>query len=110
MKISGLDQLPDNCSLHFHANGIKVRVSLNIERELLPYIPKGKVDRGDKFYVYWCSKEIPLAFCTPKNIRETYEYLLNNTMRNVREFKKQHLDSQIKKLESAQKEINFYGF
>ena len=29
MKTSGLD-IPDNCTLIFHANGIKVRVSLNI--------------------------------------------------------------------------------
>jgi len=107
MKISGLPELPDNCSLKFHANGVRVRVSLNIEKELIPLVPKGKLQRGSKFFVYWCAEEIPLIYSTPKNINMVYENLLNRAMRNVRQMKKEMLDSQIRVLKAKQIKIKF---
>ena len=106
MKISGLS-LPDNCSLNFHANGIKVRVSLNIEPELLKYVPKGKSAKGDKHLVYWCAKDIPLKYCSAKNIEDTYHNLLNRAMQNVREMKREMLKDQIQKLQNSQTKISF---
>jgi hypothetical protein len=101
MKITGLS-LPDNCSLNFHANGIKVRVSLNIEKGLLKYITRDKVSKGDKHYVYWCAKDIPLKHCSAKNIENTYMYLLNNAMINVRKYKQYMLEEQINNIRMIQ--------
>lgn len=106
MKISGLN-LPDNCSLHFHANGIKVRVSLNIEPELLKFVPKGKSSKGKNFLVYWCAQDIPLKQCSVKNIEETYKWLLNKCMQNVRRMKQEMLEKQISQLQSKQIKLNF---
>lgn len=106
MKIYGLS-LPDNCSLHFHANGIKVRVSLNIEPELLKFVPKGKSAKGDKFFVYWCSINLPLEKCSAKNIEDTFSHLLNVAMQNIRKMKKLMLDDQIRRLEEKQTKLEF---
>jgi len=106
MKISGIN-FPDNCSLHFHANGIKMRVSINIEKDLIPFVPNGKLQKGDKFFVYWCATEVPLKYCTPKNLSETYNYLLNRVMINVRRMKQEKLHAEINKLENIQTKLDF---
>lgn len=106
MKTSGLD-LPDNCTLIFHANGIKVRVSLNIPRELRKFIPKERLHKADEFFVYWIQKDIPLEFCSVKNIKDTYEHLLNITMQNIRMRKQEFLQHQINKLQQIQPQLEF---
>lgn len=106
MKTSGLD-IPDNCTLIFHANGIKVRVSLNIPKELRKLIPKERLHKADEFFVYWIQKDIPLEFCSAKNIKEVYEHLLNIAMQNVRMRKQEFLQYQINKLQQKQTQLEF---
>ena len=106
MKTSGLD-IPDNCTLIFHANGIKVRVSLNIPKELRKFIPKERLHKADEFFVYWIQKDIPLEFCSAKNIKEVYEHLLNTAMQNVRMRKQEFLQHQINKLQQMQTQLEF---
>lgn len=107
MKINGIADLPDNCSLNWNANNIKVRVSLNVERDLVRFIPKNKLHKGKKFWVYWVAKDIPLIKCTPKNIEETYYHLQRVVMINLRNFKKAKLNSQIKSLKSTQLVLDY---
>lgn len=107
MKINGILPLPDNCSLEWTANFIKVRVSLNIEKELIKFIPKNKLCKGKKFWVYWVAKEIPLVHCTPKNIEETYFNLQRKAMINLRNYKKRMLDNQINNLKFKQTKLKF---
>lgn len=106
MKTSGLD-IPDNCTLIFHANGIKVRVSLNIPKELRKFIPKERLYKADEFFIYWIQKDIPLEFCSAKNIKDTYEYLLNVAMQNVRMRKQEYLQSQINNLAEKVIQLEF---
>lgn len=106
MKTSGLD-IPDNCTLIFHANGIKVRVSLNIPKELRKFIPKERLHKADEFFIYWIQKDIPLEFCSAKNIKDTYEYLLNVAMQNVRMRKQEFLQSQINNLADKITQLEF---
>ena len=105
MKVTGLD-LPDNCSLKFHANGIEVRVSINISRELAKFCPPEKVTRGDKYLVYWVKQDISLPFCSAKNLEMTYNKLLNTAMQNVRMRKREMLESQIVNLQDRYRQIN----
>lgn len=98
MKISGIN-LPDNCTLTFTANSIKVRVSLNISKSLLKFVPKGKYSKGATHYVYWVSQDVELKYCSPKNLRGVYSDLLYKAMANVRRMKIELLNSQINSLE-----------
>ena len=106
MKTQGLN-LPDNCTLKFHANGITVHASLNIPKELLKYISKGRVYKSEHHLVYFLEKEIPLKYCSSKNIREVYLFLINKAMQNLRERKKEMLTNQILRLKEKELKVNF---
>lgn len=105
MKVIGLD-LPENCTITFGVNSIKVGVTLNIPRELLPFMPREKVWKK-KQLIYWVSQEIPLEHCSAKNISDLYYHLLNKAMRNVREKKQLMLSSQIMNLKLQQQKLDF---
>jgi len=106
MKIHGIS-LPDNCTLSFHANGVKVGVSLNISKKLLGLMPRNNVWKGNKMFVYVLSKEIPLKYSTPKNMKAAYEHLLNKAMQNIRLKKLELIDDEITQLEQCQQKLNF---
>lgn len=106
MKTLGLD-IPDNCTLIFHANGIKVRISLNIPKELRNFIPIDKTHKATEFYIYWVQFDLESKYCNDKNIRSIYNKLLNAAMRDVRVAKQKFLQHQINKLQQTQTQLEF---
>jgi len=106
MKTLGLD-LPDNCTLKFNANGIEVRASLNVPKDLFRFLFKGNVHKAPSYLVYSLKYQVNSENVSAKNIRKIYDYLLNNAMRNVREAKRKSLKSQIKNLKATQIKIDF---
>jgi len=103
MKIVGL-KLPENCTLTFHANGIDVRVSLNVEKDLLPWLPAERIHKGTMF-VYWIRDTIPLEYCSPKNICSMYNILLKRAMIRVREAKERRLRTEIRYFEELHNQL-----
>lgn len=91
--------LPENCELKFNGNGVEVRVSLNVPKPLAKYVSKNNIHKGRKFYVYSLKKQIFSKDITINNIIDTYYLLLNRAMINMRNYKVQQLNDNIKLLE-----------
>lgn len=91
--------LPENCELKFNGNGVEVRVSLNVPKPLVKYVSKNNLHKGNKFYVYSLKKQIFSKDITMNNIIDTYNILLNRAMINMRNYKVQQLNDNIKLLE-----------
>ena len=91
--------LPENCDLTFNGNGVEVRVSLNVPKPLAKYVSKNNLHKGSKFYVYSIKKQIFSKDITLNNIYDTYNLLLNRAMINMRNYKVQQLNDNIKLLE-----------
>jgi hypothetical protein len=106
MKVYGFD-IPDNCSVSFHDQGIRVRVSLNVPEELQPFIPKESLAKGKEFCVFWVSQDIRWKECSKSLIEKSYHLLLNRVMQNVRVKKQELLERQIVKLKEVQKTLEF---
>jgi len=97
--------LPENCELKFNGNGVEVRVSLNVPKPLAKYVSKNNLHKGSKFYVYSLKKQIFSKDITMNNIIDTYYLLLNRAMINMRKYKVQQLNDNIKKLEYKDKNV-----
>ena len=91
--------LPENCELKFNGNGVEIRVSLNVPKPLAKYVSKNNLHKGNKFYVYSLKKQIFSKDVTMNNIIDTYNLLLNRAMINMRNYKVQQLNDNIKMLE-----------
>lgn len=80
-----------NLHLEFTDEGLKVTVTLNVPKDLRPYLSKHKVQKCKKLYVYWCSHTIT---CKPTKtvIVSIYNQLMSNAMTNVRNAKIQKLE------------------
>ncbi len=92
--------IPDNCTLDFSPENITLRVSLNIENELRPFIAACNTYKGEQMYVYSLYTIINYRELTHKRIQFEYDRLLNKCMTNVREAKVRQLEDQILKLKS----------
>ena len=82
MKVKGVE-LPENCTLEFCDDGIKVTVTLNVSYKLLKYMPENTYE-GRRFCVYFTSKKVPLPKATPRNIIDTFKYLQSEMMALIR--------------------------
>lgn len=104
MKTSGLI-LPENCNLHFHANGIIVRVSLNIPRNLVSKFDKQRIFKGNDMFVYSIEKELEWEYCSPKNITQVYNLLVTRAMKNIRGKKIQKIKEEVTNLKKVEKQL-----
>ena len=87
MKIVGLN-LPDSATITFHANGIKVKVALNIPKEIVPFVSKNNLQTG-KVNTYFLEKNVPLNVCTARVLKETFYLLLERAKRNINDYKRE---------------------
>lgn len=86
--------LPDNCTLIFSEKRIAMRVTLNIPKELVEYIPKFYLGRGKKFNTFVLHSEV--TDCTYKAIHSTYNSMVGRAMLLVRYYKLSKLLREIK--------------
>ena len=93
-------ELPDNVTLNFDANGVSVVVSLNIPKELVPFMPKENMHKGKEFNVYSLKMYIPSANISKKNILEVHSILLLKLMSNIRKYKIEWLKHQVRNLKT----------
>lgn len=80
-----------NTSLEFNANGMWIRVSLNIEPGLAKYLSPNNVQRGAKRTVYCLKSFIESDMICKQNLEVLQSMLLNNCMKNVRKAKEKRL-------------------
>jgi hypothetical protein len=85
-----------NSHIEFDGDGIKLRVSLNIEKSMRSYLSPNNVFAGEKFWVYsLCMRiENPCA----ATLKATYELLMTRCMIHCRTAKQAVLDHQIRLL------------
>ena len=74
-----------NCHIEFDGEGLKLRVSLNIEPRMRKYLSPNNVFKAEKFYIYsiCCRVKDP----TLKTLESSYRHLMKNAMINCREAK-----------------------
>jgi len=87
-----------NTSIEFTANGMYVRVSLNIEPGLAKYLSPNNVTRGKQRTVYALRSFIDSDLVCKANLETIQGMLLQNCMKNIRIAKE--------KRENANKRIN----
>lgn len=96
---TNFDYLPDNVSLNLENSGLTVRVSLNIPKDLVPYMHQNNIKYSKKgIYVYALKQEIPTNFITLGNIELIHKKLLTQAMANIRAAKSIQYDHQAKLL------------
>lgn len=86
--------IPDNCILIFTEEGLKMRVTLNIPKDLVEYIPKFYLDKGKKFNTFVLISEV--TDCTRGGIHSKYNSMVRKAMRMVRYYKIVKLSREIK--------------
>ncbi len=89
-----------NTHLEFTKKGVKMTVTINIPRDLVKYMAKNKVHFKEKFYVYWCSKEISKV--NKFEINKTYNFLMKNLMINVRRAKIKMMEDEVKNIKDRE--------
>jgi len=85
----------ENTYLDFTALGVYLCVSVNVPKDLVRFLAKENVHKGDKLYVYSLKKHIKSEYVNKINMRSVHDILLNRCKINVREAKKKLLDKQI---------------
>jgi hypothetical protein len=85
-----------NSHIEFDGDGIKLRVSLNIEKRMKPYLSPNNVFAGDQRWVYSISKRIDSP--NLENLKATYELLMTRAMITCRQAKQLVLEKEIKQL------------
>lgn len=93
-----------NLHVNFVKNGVEVVVTLNVTKEMIPYLPFSdkRVFLKDKFYVYVLRsllEEVNL-----RTIEGCYNNLLKLSMIHCREAKKRVLDKQIRNIKNHEKD------
>lgn len=77
--------IPDNCILIFTKEGLTMRVTLNIPKDLVEYIPKSYLCKGKKFNTFVLISEV--TDCTYDGIHSKYNSMVRKAMRMVRYYK-----------------------
>lgn len=88
-----------NTSIEFTANGIYVRVSLNIEPGLAKYLSPNNVTRGKQRTVYALRSFIESDLVCKSNLETIQSALLQTCMRNIR-IAKEKRENAIKRINS----------
>lgn len=99
IKIKGQNKLYENTSIQFTPIGMYVRVSLNIAPELIKFLPKENIEKGDKIWTYSLRKHIDSKYVNDANFNIIQEMLLKRCMIRIREAKQKLLQSEILILE-----------
>jgi hypothetical protein len=99
--------LPDNVTLKFDANGVFVRVVLNVPKELVPYISPNNRSQGTTFNTYQIHQHIPSIHISYKTIMEVYQVLLTRAMSNVRAYKAKYYEAESKRLNFVPLQLSF---
>ena len=86
--------IPDNCILIFSKEGLEMRVTLNIPKDLVGYVPKFYLDRGKKFNTFVLRSKV--TDCTHGGIHSKYNSMVRTAMRMVRYYKIGKLLKEIK--------------
>ena len=89
------DKFP-NTHIEFSMEGMKLVVTLNIPSFLIKYLPKNKVQKKDKYYIYWMKDLVKNP--TIGNVTRTYNQLMERTMTNVRNAKIQKLEDEKRRI------------
>lgn len=86
--------LPDNCTLIFSEKEIAMRVTLNIPRDLVEYIPKFYLSRGKKFNTFVLRSKITEV--SYEAIHSMYNSMVGRAMLLIRYYKLSKLLREIK--------------
>lgn len=85
-----------NSHIIFDSEGIILRVSLNIEKKMIPYLSINNVFKGKNYLVYSLSKRIENV--SYLGLKHVYDLLMSRAMINCREAKCEILKKEIKQL------------
>lgn len=99
-------ELPDNVSLNFDANGVFVRVVLNIPKELVKYVSPNNLSKGGTFNTYQIQQHILSSNISKNVIMEVYRVLLARAMANVRGYKSKYYEDASIKFHNRALELN----
>jgi len=90
------DWLP-NTHIEFTSKGVRLIVTLNIEKQMRHYLSPNNVFKGDKFYVYSICGYLDKP--CEKTLLDTYNTIIQGMMIRLR-------DAKIKVIENEKKEIS----
>lgn len=76
-----------NTSIDFDANGIWLRVSLNVEAKVAKLLSPNNIQKGKYRIVYNLKMHVPTDMVCANTMRTTQKLLLNNCMKNIRKAK-----------------------
>lgn len=99
--IKGLFGLFENTTLEFTKAGLWVSVSLNIQKEMIPYLNKHLIWKADKYFVYFNRYFIPNGEISQRSIFESQQLLLDRMMIKCRSVKIEILNKQIQKIQQT---------
>jgi hypothetical protein len=85
-----------NSHIEFDAEGLKLRVSLNIEKRMKPFLSPNNVFAGDQRWVYSLTKRIENPCLA--TLEMTYNLLMTRAMISCRLAKQQVLQREIRQL------------
>lgn len=76
-----------NTSISFNANGMWIRVSLNIEPSLAKFLSPNNVVKGKLRTVYAIRSFVESDMICKQNLEQIHKMLLDNCMKNIRNAK-----------------------
>jgi len=85
-----------NTSISFNANGVFLRVSLNIPPDLAKFLSPNNVTKGKHRHVYALKMHIESDMVCKNNLESVHNMLLNNCMKNIRKAKSKQNSLNIK--------------
>lgn len=92
------DNFP-NTHVEFTNEGIRLVITLNIPKDLIHYMPKCKIQKSNKFYVYWVADTIKDA--TLNKLKACYNNLMAVAMTNIRNAKIRQIEDEKIKIKNS---------
>lgn len=84
----------DNITLEFDANGVTVRVCLNVSPEIAKYVSPNNLVKGGTYNTYVLKMHVASKNITHKNLTLVKDTLLKTLMSNIRLLKSKYLKSE----------------
>jgi hypothetical protein len=94
VQCSGVN-MHENTTLHFNSQGIKMYVSLNIPKEIVPLFPEDQVFKGEMFLI---KAEEQITNVNSEEVQKTHKGLLLFLMKYIREKKSLYYKLEAEKL------------
>jgi hypothetical protein len=85
-----------NSHIEFDGDGIKLRISINIEKRMKPYLSPNNVFKAEKHWVYSLSKQIENPCYS--SLKYTYNLLMTRAMISCRMAKQTAIQKEINQL------------